>query len=251
MSDPSLWGLPWAPVLVAPLVGSFVALVADRLPRGEGVVWGGSRCDGCGRALAPRDLVPVLSYLLARGRARCCGVRLRPVLPLAEVAAAGLALWAVLALPGPLAWVGCGLAWALLCLTLIDLATFRLPDVLTLPLVAAGMALAGLGLTGDWQDHLIGVVVGYGAFAGLAWVYRQVRGRDGLGLGDAKLLAAAGAWVGWQGLPSVVLWGALGGLALALILARGRPGGQVAVPFGPSLALGFWVTWAHGPLVWG
>lgn len=251
MTIDTIWGV-WTPVLAAPLVGSFAGLVADRLPRGDGVVWGRSRCDGCGRDLGARDLVPVLSWVVLRGRARCCGAALTPAGPLIELGVTALTLWAALVLPPALVWPGLGLAAALVALAAIDLATFRLPDALTLPLIGGGLGLAALGLGGALGDHVLGAGLGYAAFAGLAVAYRYLRGRDGLGLGDAKLLAAAGAWVGWQGLGSVVLWGALGGLGLALATARTTGiGPATAVPFGPSLCLGFWITWVHGPLVLG
>jgi leader peptidase (prepilin peptidase)/N-methyltransferase len=139
---------------------------------------------------------------------------------------------------------------ALVALSVIDLRHMRLPDAITLPLAAAGVALA---FALRWPEpvwHIAAAAAGYALLAGLAHGYRAIRGRAGLGLGDAKLFAAAGAWLGPLGLPSALLWAcgtAL--LALALWRARGRPlTGSTRIPFGPFLAIGIWLVWLLGPL---
>lgn len=242
----------WFALLAAPCVGSFAALLADRWPRGEPIFWTRSRCDGCARPLGARDLAPVLSFALARGRARCCGVRLRAALPAAELAALGLVVWAALETAGPARIATIGLGWTLLTLSLVDLACLRLPDALTLPLGAAGLGLAAAGLSGPLLAHLGAAALGYGAVAATAFAWRRLRGVDGLGEGDARLLGAAGAWVGPDGLASVVVWACAAGLLYgAVAAARGRGGWGVAMPFGPPLALGFWATWLYGPLLIG
>jgi len=170
--------------------------------------------------------------------------------PLAAVLGAVAAVWAWLALPPWLVPVGCLLGWVLVALALIDAREHRLPDALTLPLIPAGLAATWWEVpdTDVLLAHALAAALGYGAFALLAAGYRRLRGRDGLGLGDAKLLAAAGAWVGLAGLPSVVLLAALAGLAVTL--ARGWATGAevrgVPLAFGPYLALAFWVVWLHG-----
>jgi leader peptidase (prepilin peptidase) / N-methyltransferase len=142
----------------------------------------------------------------------------------------------------------CLLGWTLLALGWIDWKTLRLPDALTLPLVALGLAAAWT----DSQDALlsgaIGALVGYGALVAVNLGYRRLRGRDGLGRGDAKLLAAGGAWLGWQALPWIVLLAALLGLLLAALQrARGSPlTAESAIPFGPPLALAIWIIWIYG-----
>ncbi len=240
-------------LLISPAMGSFAHLLADRA--GTGAPWAAarSRCDGCGRTLSAWDLVPILSWLVLRGRARCCGARLRPSLLAAEAGALALALWAVAAVPGPLLWPTAALGWVLLALSLVDLRLFRLPDAGTLPLLAAGLALSAAGLTGPLPAHALAAALGYAAFAGLGLAWQRLRGVEALGLGDAKLLAAAGAWAGPAALPSVVLIGAGIGLGHALLMRlSGRPlGPRTAIPFGPGLAAGFWVSWVHGPLVLG
>ncbi|WP_088343238.1 MULTISPECIES: A24 family peptidase [Rhodomicrobium] len=139
---------------------------------------------------------------------------------------------------------------ALVALSVIDLRTMRLPDAITLPLVATGPLLTfALG----WDDPLwriAAAAAGFLALYALARAYRALRGRPGLGLGDAKLFAAAGAWLGLEGLPSVMLWAS--GVALAAVLVallRGQPvEASSRIPFGPFLALGFWIVWLFGPL---
>ncbi|NUB43295.1 prepilin peptidase [Fertoebacter nigrum] len=136
--------------------------------------------------------------------------------------------------------VSVGLGLVLVAITLIDLRQFRIPDALSLPLLAAGLALAAV-TQAWWPDHLIGAALGYGMLAGIGEVYFRRRGVEGLGLGDAKLFAAAGAWLGWQALPAVLLIAALGGIAQALVLHGGQRDRPLA--FGPWLALGFAALW--------
>ena len=137
------------------------------------------------------------------------------------------------------------LAAVLAALALYDLRQGRLPDWLTLPLAAAGLLLAWRSVA--LADAALGAALGYGAFEGLALGYRRLRGREGLGGGDAKLALAAGAWVGWQGLPSVVLLAAAGALTIAL--ARRRLGAAESVPFGAYLAPAILLVWLAGPLL--
>lgn len=238
-------------LLIAPFVGSFLGVVVLRLPRGEGFVTGRSRCTHCAATLGPRDLVPLLSYLASRGCCRHCGARLSLFYPGIELGALAVAGWALWVLPGGwLLWAGAALGWVLLTLAAIDARHFWLPDGLTLPLIPAGLAVAWAVDPGKLPAHAIGAVAGFLAFALLAWAYKRLRGREGLGLGDAKLFAAAGAWVSWSGLASVLLWAALPALAvtLALGLRQGRLSATTKLPFGAYLALGLWLTWLYGPL---
>jgi leader peptidase (prepilin peptidase) / N-methyltransferase len=238
-------------LLVGPFVGSFLGVVVERLPVGRPIALGRSSCDCCGEALGGRDLVPVVSWLARRGRCRCGAIRLDPFYPGIELAALAVALSAVMVLSGWLLWASLALGWTLLALAAIDLRHFVLPDVLSLPLVPAGLAVAWLIDPARLGDHAIGAVAGFAGFALIAWLYRRLREREGLGLGDAKLLGAGGAWLGWQALPSVVALGAA--LALALALARAVAGAKLSpttrIAFGPYLALAIWVVWLYGPLV--
>ncbi len=245
---PPAWLLP---ILVAPFVGSFLGVLIRRLPRGAPVGLARSRCESCARPLGAADLVPFLSHALLRGRCRTCRAPIAPFHWHVELAAVLVAAWAVLAAGDDVgrAWADCALGWSLLALAWIDLGTGRLPDVLTLPLVVAGLVATTILDPAAMAGHAIGAAAGYGAFRLLALAYRAWRGREGLGGGDAKLLAAAGAWVGAAALGEVVLIGALAGLATApLRRARGeRLGAGTAIPFGPGLALGAWLVRLHGP----
>jgi leader peptidase (prepilin peptidase)/N-methyltransferase len=144
--------------------------------------------------------------------------------------------------------VDCAFGWSLLALALIDWQRMRLPDLLTLPLLAVGLAMTVLEMPGELLSSIIGAFAGYAALRLIDWGYRGLRGREGLGQGDAKLLAAGGAWLGWEALPWVVLLAAGLGLALALFeRARGVAlTRETALPFGPALALAIWIVRLHG-----
>ena len=235
------------PILVAPFIGSLLGVLIRRLPDGRPVTLARSACEACGTVLGVRDLVPLLSYVALRGRCRACGAPIGAFHPAVELAALAVALVAALAVPddAALLWLGCGLGWALLALGWIDWDHLYLPDALTLPLVPVGLAATWWLAPEALADHAIGAALGYAAFRAIAWTYRRLRGRDGLGEGDAKLLAAAGAWLGWEALPQLVLLAALAGLALAGIMAlrRGRLDPAAPLPFGPCLALALWLSW--------
>ena len=237
----------WLPLLLSPFVGSFLGVVIRRLPLGQPVALARSECERCGRALLAHDMVPLLSYFSLRGRCRFCRASIARFHVAVELAAVAVVAGAMLAMPdaevGAL-WVDCVLGWWLLTLAWIDWDHLRLPDVLTLPLVVAGL-LATWALEPEATgDCAVAAALAYSAFRGIAWAYRVLRGREGLGQGDAKLLAASGAWVGLTGLPNVVLGAAV--LALAMTLG-GRVFGRqattdVPIPFGPYLALATWAV---------
>jgi leader peptidase (prepilin peptidase)/N-methyltransferase len=239
-----------AAVIAAPFVGSFLAALAYRLPRGLGFVGGRSRCDGCGARLGIAELIPIVSWLWARGRCRHCGGAIAIDNLALEIAALGLAAWAGWVMEGWLIWATCGLGWCLLACAAIDFRHLLLPDGLTLPLLVAGLGVAGALAPGNLAGHALGAIAGFSVFAAIAWVYRRARGRDGLGLGDAKLVAALGAWVGWPGLPSVVLFAAVSAITATLAVRKFKAGGDSAQPiaFGPYLALSGWLVWLYGPL---
>lgn len=233
------------------IVGSFLGLVSLRLPAGEGIVAGRSRCAACDRPLPPWRLIPVASYLVSRGRCAGCGAPIPARYPLIELAAAALGVWAALSQDSPAAAALTALlGWQLLLIAVIDAEHFWLPDQLTLPLLMTGL-LAALVLDRTAPaDAVIGAAAGFAVLWLLALAYRRLRGREGLGGGDPILLAAAGAWVGWIGLPSVLLWAAAAGLSLvaARWLTGARVSGADRLPFGPCLAIGIWLTWLIGPL---
>ena len=237
-------------LLAAPCVGSFLGVVTARLPAGRSSLRGRSACPHCGRVLGPRDLVPLLGWLVNRGRCRHCGQALSWAYPAIELAALAVAAWSLAVLPGWLAWAGCALGWTLLALAVIDAKHLLLPDTLTLPLVPAGLVVAWAVEPAKLADHAIGAVAGFVAVAAIGLAYRRLRGREGIGLGDAKLFAAAGAWVSWAGLPSVLLLAAAGGLAGHLLGARltGRSLKGRELPFGPYIAGALWLVWLYGPV---
>jgi len=236
----------WVAVLAAPFVGSFLYGLVRRLPLERPHLWGRSACEACGHTLAPRELVPLLSYFWQRGRCRACGARIAPGHLFAELAAVAIA-GAVLATgaAGADAWAGCALGWTLLALAWIDGENLILPDVLTLPLLVAGLADAWWDAPWALTGRALGAVAGYGGFRLLGLIYRLIRKREGLGQGDAKLLAAAGAWLGLVALPQVVLLAAILGLGTVL-LARLRGADLSAatrLPFGPALAAATFLLW--------
>lgn len=237
----------WLPaVLLAPFVGSFLGVLILRLPASRPVVLARSACDHCGTCLAIRELVPLASYLVQRGRCRHCGSRIDPIHLAVELAAIAVVMAAAVVEADPARlWVDCLLGWVLLALAWIDWQWMRLPDVLTLPLLLAGLAVTLFHDPVATPEHAAAAIVAYLALRGLALGYRRLRGREGLGAGDAKLLAAAGAWLGLALLPWVVLLAAVAGLAAALAwaLTGRRIDAGTALPFGPWLALALWVLW--------
>jgi leader peptidase (prepilin peptidase)/N-methyltransferase len=167
-----------------------------------------------------------------------------------ELAALGIAVWAAWVVTDvTTVWIGCALGWTLLALGWIDWRHMILPDVLTLPLVLMGLAATWILAPDSLVDHAAAALAGYLVFRALEIGYRRLRGRDGLGQGDAKLLAAAGAWVGVAGLPFVILGGAVAGLCVALVwrLRGEQVGAATALPFGTCLALALWTVWLYGP----
>ena len=235
----------WSAILAAPFIGSFLGVIVRRLPEGGPIALGRSHCEGCGTALGARDLVPLISWLASGGRCRCCGRALGWFYPGIELAALAVALVAAAADSGARIWLDCVLGWWLLALGWIDIRRWLLPDALTLPLVIAGLAAALAFDPEGLTERAFGAAAGYLGLRTVAILYRALRGREGLGQGDAKLLAAAGAWVGLRALPQVVLVAALAGLfaAACLRLAGVRLGAQSALPFGPFLALATWLVW--------
>jgi leader peptidase (prepilin peptidase) / N-methyltransferase len=238
------------PVIAAPFIGSFLAVLIVRVPRGEPIAWDRSRCDRCGHALAVRDLVPIASWVALRGRCRYCGEKIAILFLGMEIGAVMIALWAAMISYGASLWASCVLGWCLCALAVIDFRDGLLPDVLTLTLIPVGLGVCSIFDPPSLLQNVIGACAGFVGFAAIRLVYRRLRKQEGLGLGDAKLLAAAGAWVSWQGLPSVVLIAALLTLAMVLLTRTwGRPiTGNQRIPFGPALCLGTWLVWLYGPL---
>ena len=195
-------------------------------------------------------MTPFLSWLFALGRCRHCTARIPLSYPGVELAVLVIAASAAAVLDGWLLWASCGFGWVLLTLAWIDQRHFWLPDALTLPLIPAGLLVIWLRVPARLWENGIGAIAGFALLAGIASAYRRLRGREGLGLGDAKLLAGLGAWVGWQGLASVVFIAAASGLFMVLVarIAGRRLEMGDSLPFGPYLCLGGWLVWLFGPL---
>ncbi len=227
-----------AAALLGLAFGSFATLLVYRLPRGEPVIVGGSRCTACGAALGVRDLAPMVSWLVQRGRCRHCDAPVSARYPLIEALLAVLFVVVYLragaTLPGGLL---AALAVALVTLAVIDLEVGLIPDRILL-------FVAPLGLVYQLAEGDFVVAVAGGAFAGgLAYLIRfaflRLRGRDALGLGDVKFFAAAGVWLGPMGLPAFMVISGLGGAVFAGLWRRW--GGGLEFPFGPALAVGLFV----------
>lgn len=232
------------------IVGSFLAVVSIRLPREQSFVLGRSRCETCERLLAPWRLVPIVSWIVQRGRCGWCRAPISRRYVLIESAGVCIGVWAALSAPTSLmALATAVLGWQLLLIAVIDAEHFWLPDGLTLPLIATGLIFGVIQGNDPW-GRLWGAVAGFAVLWTMAKLYRLTRGRDGLGAGDPVLLAGAGAWVGWTGLPSVLLLACLvGGGAVAVRLATRRAVKATdRLPFGTYLAVGIWATWIFGPL---
>lgn len=240
----TLWTSPGlrslAGLLLGLIVGSFLGALVTRWPRGESVATGRSHCDGCRVALGPRDLVPVLSAFAAGLRCRRCGMRIDPVHLLMELGCATLALLAFLWTDEPVAALGWSLlGWLLLALAVLDGRHFWLPDGLTLPLAFLGLTIGPFTNDVPLTDRWIGAAIGYGGLMGIALGYRALRGREGLGWGDAKLLGAIGAWVGWLALPFLLLMASLLGLGWAVLvtLKKGGMRADMRLPLGTFICL--------------
>ncbi len=204
--------------------------------------WPPSTCPGCGSAIAAQHNLPVIGFLWLKGRCARCGAKISARYPVVEAFAAILAL-AVAYVFGP-SWqtvAALGFAWTLLALTLIDLDHKLLPDSMTLPLLWAGLLVNvpfdGAGLFAPLSSSVIGAAAGYLSLWSVYKLFKLITGKEGMGYGDFKLLAAIGAWLGWQLLPLVILLSAVVGsvVGIALIVFGGRSS-QTAIPFGPYLA---------------
>jgi len=227
------------------VAGSFLSTLAIRWGRSEQIARGRSRCDGCGVTIPPHWLIPLVSYVAAVGRCRICTGRIDWRHPVIEGVCAVIGLLAFGLQPGLEGIAGALFGWLLVTLAALDFDHFWLPDALTLPLGILGLGFGLAGVAPEPADHAIGAIAGFLLFALVAWTYRRIRGREGLGQGDAKLLGAIGAWLGWRALPWVVLGASLLGLAwCASRLAGGR---SVALadrlPLGTLLAISGWALW--------
>nr|CAD7203361.1 unnamed protein product [Timema douglasi] len=230
------------------LLGSFLNVVVYRLPlmiHNEGQLTGhgfnlslpASHCPACKHPLKYWQNIPVLSWLLLRGKCHYCAASISKRYPLTEAGCAAMFLGLSFLFTTPLSLLSALLLfWFLLALSLIDLATYLLPDRLTLPLLWAGLLVHSISGEVTLQDALYGAAAGYLALWLLYWGVKIVSGKEGMGYGDFKLLAALGAWVGWQMLPYLCILAALAGIVFVLI-RMGVYKMSEQIPFGPCLAM--------------
>jgi leader peptidase (prepilin peptidase) / N-methyltransferase len=226
-------------VAVGLVIGSFLNVCIHRLPRHESVVWPASHCTACQRAIAWYENLPVVSWMALGGRCRTCGTRISIIYPIVELTAA--IVFAVCYLgygPTPLGLVRALFGCAMIVLFAIDLEHRILPNVITLPGTAIGLALS-LWLPPGWVASLIGVLAGGGLLFAIGEAYYRSRGVEGLGMGDVKMLAMIGAFLGWQlALVTLVVASCGGALLGGALLATRRGTMQAALPFGTFLAVG-------------
>ncbi|UVH54466.1 A24 family peptidase [Pseudomonas sp. CBSPBW29] len=266
---------PWffvsGALLLGLIVGSFINVLVWRLPKMLEREWRAqahevlglpaepitapynlmrpnSCCPHCNHPIRPWENIPLLSYLLLRGRCSSCHSPISARYPFTELAC-GL-ISAVVAWHFGFGWAAGAvmvLSWGLLAMSLIDVDHQLLPDVLVLPLLWLGLILNSFGVFVSLPDALWGTVAGYMSLWSVFWLFKLITGKDGMGYGDFKLLAMLGAWGGWQILPMTLLLSSLVGVMGGLILLRLRKA-QVSVPmpFGPYLAIAGWIA-----LLWG
>jgi leader peptidase (prepilin peptidase)/N-methyltransferase len=207
-----------------------------------------STCPKCGHRIRAIENIPVISYLFLRGRCAACKVRIPARYPVIELATAFASVVTALHFGFSLqAAAALGFTWAIIPLCVIDYDRQLLPDNITLPLLWVGLALSLWGVFVDSHASIIGALAGYLSLWSIFHLFKLATGKEGMGYGDFKLLAAIGAWVGWQALPVVILFSSIVGavVGILLILLKGRERSQ-PIPFGPFLACAGWIT-----LLWG
>jgi leader peptidase (prepilin peptidase)/N-methyltransferase len=246
--------------LVGLAIGSFLNVVIHRLPkmmerewqaecaaaRGEALpttprydlATPRSSCPACGHRITALENVPVLSYLWLRGKCAACRAAIGARYPVVEALTAALTAYCAWHFGFGLAAFGAMLfVWCMIALTFIDVDTQLLPDSITLPLLWAGLLFNLRGTFVDLQSAVIGAVAGYLILWAVYWVFKLATGKEGMGFGDFKLLAAIGAWLGWKMLPLVILASSLVGAVVGIVLiVLARRGREVPIPFGPYLA---------------
>jgi leader peptidase (prepilin peptidase)/N-methyltransferase len=243
--------LPLVAAAFGAIIGSFMNVCIYRLPLGKSVVWPASACPGCSRSLAWFENIPVLSWMVLRGRCRTCKAPISIQYPIVEALTAamfGLAMWQYG--PGALFASRVVFGCALIVLFAIDLEHHLLPNAITLPGIVVGFLFSFA--TGPrepgWVSSLIGILVGAGVLYGVAEAYYRVRHEEGLGMGDVKMLAMVGAFLGWQQTLVTLMMASVSGSVIGVFFIVSRKGGmKYALPFGTVLALGAAAAATVGP----
>ena len=235
------------------VVGSFLNVCIYRLPRGRSIVWPASACPHCGRPLSWYENIPVVSYLVLRGRCRTCQEPIAVRYPIVEAVTAAMfaaAMWYYG--PGVLLASRVVFGCALIVLFAIDLEHHLLPNVITLPGLIVGFAFSLVAEPG-WFASLLGILLGGGVLFGIAEAYYRVRHEEGLGMGDVKMLAMIGAFIGWKlTLVALMMASVAGSIVGVLLILTKRGDMKYALPFGTFLAIGAAVAATIGPslLAW-
>ena len=267
----SLGGLAAVAGLLGLCVGSFLNVVIHRLPKMMEQDWHAqcadlrgetpstataltlarprSRCPACGHQITALENIPIISYLLLRGRCSNCGTSISPRYPVVEAVTGLLSAYAVWHFGPTLQGAGALLLiWALIALTGIDFDTQLLPDSITLPLLWLGLAFNLAGTYVDLFSAVIGAMIGYLTLWSVFWLFKLATGKEGMGFGDFKLLAALGAWLGWQMLPAIILLSSIVGAAVGIsLIVATRHGRNTPIPFGPYLAAAGIIALFWGP----
>lgn len=206
-----------------------------------------SHCPACNRPIKLWENIPLLSYLMLAGKCAGCGIKISIRYPITESVSAALSVVAGLYFGVSLSLLFVLLlTWSLLALTMIDIDHQLLPDDITLPLIWLGLLANSQGLFTSLQSAVFGAVAGYLSLWSVYWTFKLLTGKEGMGYGDFKLLAALGAWLGWQALPVIILLSSLLGTAIGIVVLIKNRGKSVPIPFGPYLAIAGWIA-----LIWG
>ena len=233
------------------IIGSFIALMTLRLPRNLPVFMTRSRCDNCGRKLYPWELIPIFSFACLRGKCATCRAPIAPRHLVIELIAAGIGGWAAAIGGSHTESVGFAVFGFIgLAIAILDNETLEIPDSFTLALGITGLAWSFFQSISLGIAAIIGAAAGFSILGAIRWAYGHLRQREGLGAADPLLLAAIGAWVGWQALPIVLLIAAIAGLALvcARAIVSGAWRSEEPIPFGPCLILGGWIALLYGKM---
>ena len=230
-------------------IGSFLNVCIYRLPSGKSIIRPASACPDCGTAIHWYDNIPLISYVILRGRCRGCKTPISIRYPIVELLCGLFAMTSWMQFGNSLsALIYFIFIAALLVITFIDIDHRIIPDIISLPGIPLGF-LASLILPQlKWSDSLIGILAGGGSLLAIAWGYQLITGKDGMGGGDIKLLAMIGAFLGWKGVLFTIMASSLIGTVVGIILMlRARKGIKMALPFGPFLAIGAIIYLFFGP----